>query len=91
MTLTFSEWYEFNFVTNKIMDHFGDMYIKVFRKYSYKNEDRCFAVLMRIDDAVRMFGEYRLFKIKMHVESREVGEYKALCALLCPMEATAED
>ena len=89
--LSFSEWYEFNFVTNKIMDHFGDMYIKVFRKHSYKNEDKCFEVLMRIDDAVRMFGGYKLFKVTMHTELRDCGEYKALCALLCPVEGVNEN
>lgn len=83
--MSFSKWYQFNFIDNNIMN-FGDMYIKVFRKYSYKDEDKCFEVLMRIDDAARMFGSYKLIKITMYSEAREFGEYKALCALLCPME-----
>ena len=83
--MSFREWYEFNCD----LMNFGDMYIKVFRKASYKNEDKCLEVLMRTDDAVRMFGSYNLLKITMHSEARECGDYKALCALLCQKEETA--
>lgn len=80
--ITFGEWHKFNFVDNKIMDHLGDIYIKVFRKPSFKSEDKCLEGLMRIDDAVKMFGDYPLFKVNYHATVKEGFEYKALCALI---------
>lgn len=89
--ITFGEWHKFNFEDNKLMDHLGDMYIKVFRKPSFKSEDKCLEGLMRIDDAVKMFGSYPLFKINYHQEWRDnESNYKALCALIV-MEAPAND
>ena len=82
--ITFREWHQFNFVDNKLMDYFGDIYIKLFRKKSFKTEDRCFCQLMRVDDALKLFGNYPLMKINFHTEMRESSmEYKALCALIC--------
>ena len=89
--ITFGEWHKFNFVDNKLMDSIGDMYIKVFRKPSFKSEDKCLEGLMHIDDAVKMFGSYSLFKINYHQEWRDnASNYKALCALIC-MEANVND
>ena len=84
--ITFGEWHKFNFVDNKIMDTLGDIYIKVFRKQSFKSEDKCLEVLMRIDDAVKMFGNYTLFKMNYYASVRDDFEYKALCALICMPE-----
>lgn len=80
--MTFLKWYTFNFIDNRIMDNLGDMYIKIFRKKSFHTEDKCLEVLMRIDDAVNLFGNYQIMKIGMHSESRNGVEYKTLCALL---------
>lgn len=80
--MTFLKWYTFNFVDNHIMNNLGDMYIKIFRKKSFNTEDKCLEVLMRIDDAVSLFGNYQIMKIGMHSESHNGIEYKALCALL---------
>lgn len=80
--ITFGEWYKFNFVDNKLMDTLGDIYIKVFRKQSLKSEDKCLEGLVRICDAVKMFGNYPLFKVNYHVTVRDGFEYKALCALI---------
>jgi hypothetical protein len=39
---------------------------------------------MRVDDALKLFGNYSLMKINFHTEMRDSGmEYKALCALIC--------
>ena len=88
--ITFGEWHKFNFVDNKIMDHLGDIYIKVFRKPSFNSEDKSFQALMRIDDAVKMFGSYPLFKVNYHTTLRDNFEYKALCALICMPEESNE-
>lgn len=83
--ITFGEWHKFNFVDNTIMNNLGDIYIKVFRKRSLTSEDKCLEGLMKIDDAVKMFSHYTLFKIGYHtVPARESFEcdYKVLCALI---------
>lgn len=81
--MTFAEWHNFNFVENKIMDYLGDLYIKVFRKKSFKTEDRIFCGLMRIDDAVKLVGALQLMKVSFHTECRDGGsEYKALSAMV---------
>lgn len=82
--MTFGEWHKFNFVDHKVMDHLGDIYIKVFRKPSFKTDDKCLEGLMRIDDAVKMFCDYTLMKVNYHQEWRDnESNYKALCALIC--------
>ena len=82
--ITFGEWHKFNFVDNKIMDHIGDMYIKVFRNHSFKTEDKCMECLIKIDDAVKMFDKYILMKVNHHSapSAKYGGEYKALCELI---------
>lgn len=88
--MKFKDWYQFNFVDNKVMDCIGDIYIKVFRKKSFASEDKCFQILMKMDDAVKMFGEYPLMKIGFHHEQRDCGDYKTLSALLYLEEVDSE-
>jgi hypothetical protein len=65
------------------MDSLGDIYVKVFRKKSFKTEDRIFCSLMRIDDAVKLVGALQLLKVSFHTEYRDGGsDYKALSALV---------
>ena len=64
--ITFGDWHKFNFVDNPVMNNLGDIYIKVFRKHSFKSEDKCLEGLMKIEDAVKMFSHYTLFKIGYH-------------------------
>ena len=87
--MTFENWYKFNFVDNKIMTDMGDMYVKLFRD-NHTSKDNCaLSTLIRIDDAVRLFGHLQVIRISYHSEERPNGyTYKALCALLC-MEAEA--
>jgi hypothetical protein len=89
--ITFGEWHKFNFVDNKLMDHLGDIYVKVFRKPSFKSEDKCLEGLMRIDDAVKMFGNYPLYKINYHSSYKNDFEYRALCALVVMEEEKSND
>ena len=83
--ITFGEWHKFNFVDNPIMNNLGDIYIKVFRKHSFKSDDKCLEGLMKIEDAAKMFSDYTLIKINYHTvparDSFEFG-YKVLCALI---------
>lgn len=83
--ITFGEWHKFNFVDNPIMNNLGDIYIKVFRKHSFKSDDKCLEGLMKIEDAVKMFSNYTLFKIAYHtIPARDTYEfdYKVICALI---------
>lgn len=83
--ITFGEWYRFNFVDNPVMSNLGDIYIKVFRKLSFKSDDKCLEGLMKVDDAARMFPHYNLFKITYHtVPAKESYDfdYKVICALI---------
>lgn len=89
--ITFGEWHKFNFVDNKIMDTLGDIYVKVFRKHSFKSEDKCLEGLMRIDDAVKMFGNYPLIKVNYYATVKDGFEYKALCALIYIPEEESND
>ena len=83
--ITFGEWHKFNFVDNPIMNNLGDIYIKVFRKHSFKSDDKCLEGLMKVEDAVKMFSNYTLFKIAYHtIPARDTYEfdYKVICALI---------
>jgi hypothetical protein len=88
--MKFVDWYNFNFVENKIMDRIGDIYVKIFRKESYQHEDMILCSLVNFNDAVKLFGDMKLMKVTFHSEhsTRLDGQYKALCALLCMEEKT---
>ena len=91
--ITFGEWHKFNFVDNQIMNGLGDIYIKVFRKPSFKTDDKCLEGLMHIEDAVKMFGKYPLKKVNYHTapSSSFNCDYKALCALIVMEEEKSND
>jgi hypothetical protein len=74
------------------MDSFGDIYIKVFRKRRFSSDDKCFSSLMRIDDAIKIFGDYPIMKVNFNTEYSSTlgGEYKTLCALLCLKEEESQ-
>ena len=83
--MTFGEWHKFNFVDNKVMNNLGDIYIKVFRKQSLRTEDKCLEGLMKVDDAVKLFANYKLFKITYHTVPAKYSydfDYKVICALI---------
>lgn len=76
--MKFIDWYNFNFVENKVMDRIGDIYMKVMRKKSFLHEDKMLDTLVRISDAVRMFGDYEL----MSVSFDKQDNYTTICALV---------
>ncbi len=82
--MKFVDWYNFNFVENKIMNRIGDIYVKVFRKESCKREDMILCSLLNFEDAINLFGDMKLMKVNFHSEQGfALGEeYKTLCALL---------
>ena len=49
------DWYNFNFGNDQFKCNIGDIYVKVFRKESYKNEDVILEQLMKPDDMVYLF------------------------------------
>ena len=92
--ITFGEWHKFNFVDNPVMNNLGDIYIKVFRKRSLTSDDKCLEGLMKIEDAVRMFSNYTLFKIAYHtIPARDTYDfdYKVLAALIYLEEGKSND
>ena len=55
------DWYNFNFKNEQFNCTIGDIYVKVFRKRSYKNEDVILEQLMKPEDMVYLFGDYKIF------------------------------
>ena len=51
------DWYNFNFGNEQLKCNIGDIYVKVFRKESYKNEDVILEQLMKPGDMVYLFGD----------------------------------
>ena len=55
------DWYNFNFCNEQFKCNIGDIYVKVFRKESYDNKDMILEQLMKPDDMVYLFGDYKIF------------------------------
>jgi hypothetical protein len=55
------DWYNFNFGNEQFNCNIGDIYVKVFRKESYKNDDVIFEQLMNPSDMIYLFGDYKMF------------------------------
>ena len=76
--MKFIDWYNFDFVENKVMDGIGDIYMKVMRKKSFSRSDVMLDSLMKITDAIQLFGDYNLMLIMFE----EQNSYKTICALV---------
>lgn len=76
--MKFIDWYNFNFVENKVMDRIGDVYMKVMRKKSFLLEDKMLDTLVRISDAVCMFGDYELMSVSFDKQEN----YATICAIV---------
>ena len=76
--MKFIDWYNFNFVENKVMDRVGDIYMKAMRKKSFLLEDKMLDTLVRVSDAVRMFGDYELMSVSLDKQN----DYTTICALV---------
>ena len=80
--MTFNEWYQFNFVTNKIMN-IGDIFVKIMRKKSINSNDKMLDALMRVEDAVGMFGDYTISFISFDSQpTKNLDNYKTLSVIL---------
>ena len=88
--MKFVDWYNFNFVENKIMDRIDDIYVKVFRKESSQRADMVLCSLVSFEDAIKLFGDMKLMKVNFHSEHSYNlnGQYKTLAALLCMEDET---
>lgn len=75
--MKFIDWYNFNFVENNVMN-FGDIYMKVMKKKSFHKDDVMLNSLMKITDAIQLFGDYNLMLVKLD----EQNNYKTICALV---------
>lgn len=74
--MKFVDWYNFNFVDNKVMN-LGAIRIEVMRNKSLKNIDAMLRTSMNIEDAVKMFGDYSIISIVM-----KTGNSYELCAFV---------
>lgn len=77
--MKFIDWYNFNFVDNKVMNNFGDIYVKVMRKHSFRSEDVMLDTLMNTSDAVKVFGDYQLIQVNLRTEKN----YDTIGVLVC--------
>lgn len=75
--MRFIDWYNFNFVESDVMN-FEDIHMKIMRKKSFYKEDVILDSLMKITDAIQLFGDYNLILIKFE----EQNNYKIICALV---------
>ena len=73
------DWYNFNFGNEQFNCNIGDIYVKVFRKESYKNEDVIFEVLMKPSDMVDLFGDYKMFILGKDIKN----DYCTLKVCIC--------
>lgn len=80
--MKFIDWYNFNFVENNVMN-FGYIYMKVMRKKSFQKDDVMLDSLMKITDAIQLFGDYNLMLIKFEKQN----DYTTICALVYKEES----
>ena len=72
------DWYNFNFGNEQFRCNFGDVYVKVFRKESYKHEDMIFKQLMNPIDMVNLFGDYNMFILGKNTDN----DYCTVCVCI---------
>ena len=63
------DWYNFNFGNEQFKCNIGDIYVRVFRKESYKAEDMIFEQLMDPKDMIHLFGDYKMFVLGMDMKN----------------------
>ena len=72
------DWYNFNFSNEQFRCNMGDIYVKVFRKESYKSEDVIFEQLMKPSDMVHLFGDYKMFILSKATQN----DYCTMCVCI---------
>lgn len=76
--MKFVDWYNFNFVENKVMGRISVIYMKAMRKKSFLLDDKMLDTLAKDSDAARMFGDYEL----MSVDLDKRDDYTTICAIV---------
>ena len=74
--MKFVDWYNFNFVDNKVMN-LSSIYMEVMRKKSLENIDVMFRTSLSMNDAVKLFGDWTIIAIVMNT-----GNSYELCAIV---------
>ena len=74
-----NDWYNFNFGNEQFGCNIGDVYVKVFRKESYKHEDMIFEQLMKPSDMIHLFGDYKMFLLGKETKN----DYCTLKVCIC--------
>ena len=81
--LTLKEWAEFNGPVNNQ----GDVIVAILKHGSYNTDDRLLYSLMRLDDAVALFGDLELRKFSVGTIPDEVlGMYNTIKVVLWTKE-----
>lgn len=80
------DWYDFNFRNKQFGCNLGDVFVKVFRKESYKTEDMIFEQLMDHKDMIHLFGDYKMFLLKTH----SLNGYCTICVLIYKADEKVE-
>lgn len=75
--MKFIDWYNFNFVESGVMN-FENIHMKIMRKKSFDKDDVILDSLMKITDAIQLFGDYNLMLIKFEGQNN----YNVICALV---------
>ena len=78
-TMTFSQWYEFNCLSTKhpIFQKGISVKVKIFSRYSYKNEDIIFSGMSTLENLNLLFGAYNVFDIRSVNCAEEELSYNA--------------
>lgn len=81
--MTLQKWYDYNFNVTPFKVDVDNIVVKVFRHKSCKNNDKLFEQRMKADDAIHVFGDFRL----VHIESNFAnGDYHTIEAFICKDE-----
>lgn len=73
------DWYNFNFGNEQFSCNIGDIYVKVFRKESYKSEDMIFEQSMEPSDMIYLFGDYKMFLLGKDIKNSHCTLKVCIC------------
>lgn len=88
-TMTFSQWYEFNCLSDKhpIFQKGISVKVKIFSRYSYKKEDIILSSMITLENINLLFGAYNIFSIRTVICADGEYSYSALEVFLFPPQA----
>lgn len=82
------EWCDFNFNNDQFSNNIGDIIVKVFRRESHDNNNKMFQQLLRVKDALDLFGDFKLFSIGADISE---NGYRHIAVFICKPEEVGGD